>query len=350
MISALPRVGRLAAEDGGRAAVTAEHLVHQRELDLAEALAAEFGAEVAGPQALVLHLLLQRLDRASGDRVGLVVRVAEHEVERLDLLAHELVDPVELFLELRIGLEIPRHGGLQSVEVIRARGSDTNTAVSHHQPRVLPSPRGRPRIERSRCVGQLARRLFAEQGIEAVSLREWPVPPAIATPTRCSTTSVIGSRCSSRSEPFEHDVGERRTALVDMLATEPAPSMRSIAGALVRPSAAMLETHDGRDHLRIVAELIIDMDGFTAALGTADNSLGHWDRVARANMADTTLPSTVDTRHLALLTELGRRATSRRRPDHRLFVSDLIDLVAGVLQADVSEETQRLLDRTGSTA
>ncbi len=190
-----------------------------------------------------------------------------------------------------------------------------------------------------------ARRLFAEQGIEAVSLRE------VARAAGHRNTNAVQYHFGDRQsllvavvEPFEHDVGERRAALVDMLSTEPAPSMRSIAGALVRPSAAMLETHDGRDHLRIVAELIIDMDGFTAALGTADNSLGHWDRLARANMADTTLP--LHRRYAAIslcFTELGRRATRRRRPDHRLFVSDLIDLVAGVLQADVSEETQRLL-------
>ncbi len=190
-----------------------------------------------------------------------------------------------------------------------------------------------------------ARRLFAEQGIDAVSLRE------VARAAGHRNTNAVQYHFGDRQallvavvEPFEHDVGERRAALVDMLATEPVPSMRSIAGALVRPSAAMLETPDGRDHLRIVAELIVDMDGFTTALGTADNSLGHWDRVARANMADTTLP--LHRRYAAIslcFTELGRRAASRRRPDHRLFVSDLIDLVAGVLQADVSEETQRLL-------
>ena len=42
--------------------------------------------------------------------------------------------------------------------------------------------------------------------------------------------------------------------------------------------------------------------------------------------------------------ELGRRAAVRRRVDHRLFVSDLVDLVAGLLAADVSEETLQLLD------
>ena len=99
------------------------------------------------------------------------------------------------------------------------------------------------------------------------------------------------------------------------------------------------------DQLRIVAELIVDMDRFKASTGDADNCLVEWDRLARSNMADTTLP--LHRRYAAIslcFNELGRRAATRRRPDHRLFVSDLIDLVTGVLLADVSDETRHLLD------
>ena len=49
-------VGRLAAEDDRRPRRPAEDLVEQRQLQLAVALAAELGAEVGGPQALVAHL------------------------------------------------------------------------------------------------------------------------------------------------------------------------------------------------------------------------------------------------------------------------------------------------------
>ena len=35
-------------------------------------------------------------------------------IDRLDLVAHELVDPVELGLELGIGLEIPTHDSIPS--------------------------------------------------------------------------------------------------------------------------------------------------------------------------------------------------------------------------------------------
>lgn len=192
---------------------------------------------------------------------------------------------------------------------------------------------------------QSGRRLFAEKGVDTVSLRE-----IVRDAGHRNTNAVqyhFGDRAALLTavvEPFEREVGARRAALVDVLATEPAPPIRSIAGALVRPSAAMLESVEGRHHLRIVAELVVDLPRFTAATGTADNFLDRWDRIARTHMADTTFP--LHRRYAAIslaFTELGKRAGSRRRPDHRLFVSDLIDLVSGVLEADVSEETQTLL-------
>ncbi len=84
-------VGRLAAEHDRRPAGPAEDLVDQRQLELAVAGAAEVGAEVAGPQPLVAHPLLQRVDDLSQvvrERRELEARV--QDVERLDLLAHEL--------------------------------------------------------------------------------------------------------------------------------------------------------------------------------------------------------------------------------------------------------------------
>jgi hypothetical protein len=104
------RVGRLTAEDRRRPGGAPEDLVHQRELELAVALPAELLAEVTGPEPALLHLRLERLHHRARARVGLVVRVAEYVVERLDLVAHECVDPVQLALKLRFGLEIPGHG------------------------------------------------------------------------------------------------------------------------------------------------------------------------------------------------------------------------------------------------
>ena len=56
-----------------------------------------------------LRLRAER-DEALAHRVGAVVGVLDEEVERLELLTHELVDPVQLLLVLLIGLEVVRHG------------------------------------------------------------------------------------------------------------------------------------------------------------------------------------------------------------------------------------------------
>jgi hypothetical protein len=44
-----------------------------------------------------------------------------------------------------------------------------------------------------------------------------------------------------------------------------------------------------------------------------------------------------------MLIELARRAESRRRRDDRLFTSHLIDLVAAILSAPVSAQTEKLI-------
>jgi len=96
----------------GRRRVAAEDLVHERELELPVAGAAELLVEEERPQALVLHVLLQVAHVGADDRVRQPHRVGEDVAERLDLLVAELLDPVELLLELGLGGEIPGHGGV----------------------------------------------------------------------------------------------------------------------------------------------------------------------------------------------------------------------------------------------
>ena len=81
--------------------------------------------------------------------------------ERLDLLAHEVLDPVELLLELGVGFEIPRHpappifaynryfsknryGGLRGrSELFRADSRLADHAHRHYQTRVCMTQRRR---------------------------------------------------------------------------------------------------------------------------------------------------------------------------------------------------------------
>lgn len=191
---------------------------------------------------------------------------------------------------------------------------------------------------------EAARSLFASRGVDAVSMRE------IGRAAGQRNTNAVQYHFGDRSallgavlRPHHALVSARRAALLDELDADPQPTMRSLAGALVRPGAAMLEDQAGRDYLRIVAELIDDPSNLRGPL--AGMGLSRWDITARRHMPETTLP--LHRRFSAMnlcLTELGRRATVRRQNDHRLFVSDLVDLTTGVLGADVSDETLRLLE------
>jgi hypothetical protein len=103
-------IGCLTAEHGRRPSGAAEQLVEQCQLDLAVTLPAHLRLEVGGPQPLLPHLLLERAHDRQGPVVGLVVGIAEHIVERLHVLPQEPVDPVQLLLVFRLGLEVPPHG------------------------------------------------------------------------------------------------------------------------------------------------------------------------------------------------------------------------------------------------
>ena len=197
-----------------------------------------------------------------------------------------------------------------------------------------------------------ARTLFAERGVAGVSMRE--IGRAAGHRNTNAVQYHFGGREALVAEvlrPHHEQVAARRAALLDAFDDDPEPSIRGIAGALVRPSAAMLEDVPGRDYLRIVAELIAEPSNLQRGRPLAGMGLTRWNRTARHRMPTSTLPlhRRFSAIHLCF-TELGRRAAmGRRRRDHRLFVSDLVDLTTGVLGADVSDETSRLLaERDGA--
>jgi hypothetical protein len=65
---------------------------------------------VGRPQTLAAHLVLERVDHPAAVLVQRdELQVREHEVERLDLLPHERVDPVQFRLVLGVGPEVPCH-------------------------------------------------------------------------------------------------------------------------------------------------------------------------------------------------------------------------------------------------
>jgi len=118
MISALLVSGDWHAEDDRRPVRSADDLVEECQLQLAVALTAELGAEMCCPQIFLAYLLLERVDDlASGLRQWRELEVRSDEVERLDLIADECIRPIQQFLVVRVGFEIPHAASLPAIRV-----------------------------------------------------------------------------------------------------------------------------------------------------------------------------------------------------------------------------------------
>jgi len=191
---------------------------------------------------------------------------------------------------------------------------------------------------------EAARALFANRGVEAGSLRE--ITRAAGQANVNALQYHFGDRESLLLEivrPHHRVVDTARHALLEELDAQLRPPLRSLGAALVRPPAAMLDREDGREYLRIIGELVRQPDRFDNELIGFGSSLGRWRRMVGRRMSDSVKP--LHRRFAAIqltFSELARRAEIKRRSDNRLFVSNLIDLVSGVLATPVSAETRRL--------
>jgi len=202
---------------------------------------------------------------------------------------------------------------------------------------------------RDRLV-RAAARLFAEHGIEAVSLR------AINREAGQRNATALqyhfeGREGLLRAVLVRHGKGveARRHALLDTIEAEARPAdRRALAEALVLPCAELLADRDGgRDYLRVMAELVNRPEPVYVASTLADrrSSTNRWRRA----VAPLLPPLAVDRLHRRftairiMFVELARRAEGRPARDDRLFVSNLVDLVETVLATPPSAETAALL-------
>jgi len=194
-----------------------------------------------------------------------------------------------------------------------------------------------------------AERLFAERGVDGVSLNE------INRAAEQRNTSAVQYHFGDRARLLKAvinkhspDVDARRAALLQQYQDSGRDDLRTLAAALVLPLAAKLSNSDGgREYLRIVAELVNRPDPRFDVLidETAGSSILTWRKWLDPLL---TRESAVvfHTRFTAIRfthVELAARAAARPRHDDRLFISRLIDLVAGVLATPVSEQTARLI-------
>lgn len=192
-----------------------------------------------------------------------------------------------------------------------------------------------------------AEELFARQGIEGVSLRE------INRAAGAKNASALQYHFRDRDgllralmAKHRRDVEARRHAMLDAYEADGRDDLRALAGALVRPMAAKLaDPAGGPEYLQILADL---MNRPRAVIDPADlddpsSSIYRWRHLVGGLLDEdvTRLHRRFVSIRFAAL-ELARRARSGPHTDDRLFVSDLVDLVTGVLAAPLSDETRRL--------
>jgi AcrR family transcriptional regulator len=194
-----------------------------------------------------------------------------------------------------------------------------------------------------------AEELFGAQGVDAVSLRE--IQRASGVKNAAALQYHFGDRMGllqALLDKHNRDIEPRRLALLDRYESSGVQDLRALAEALVLPLAAKLsDPNGGPAYLRIHADLLnrrkpLLLPDDIEAFG---ESVVRWRRLVGPFLDPTA--AQLHRRFVVLrftMSELARRAATAPHTDDRLFVSQLVDLVAALLVAPASEETRRLSD------
>ncbi len=208
-----------------------------------------------------------------------------------------------------------------------------------------------PEVTRQRLISA-AEALFAEHGIEGVSLRE------INTTAGVGNTSALQYHFQNRAGLVKAVLAKHapavhaaRQSMLDQYVADGRDDLRALASALVRPSAEKLRDHaGGRAYLRIHAEVLNRPEASFAGEGGSRDSIQRWRSLVGPLLPDVAVRR-LHHRFTAMrvsATELARRASAAPRRDDQLFVSHLTDLIAALLAADTSPETAALLSARSS--
>lgn len=205
-----------------------------------------------------------------------------------------------------------------------------------------------PEITRQRLV-KAAEQLFAERGVEGVSLREITATAGVRNST--ALQYHFGDRAGLlRAVLARHhgDVEADRHARLDAWEAAGADDLRGLVGAFVRPAAAKLADPDGgREYLRILAQLVNrpEIEAHDPGRSDPTDSTYRWRQLVAPFLPEVTVRR-LHVRFTAIrltFVELARRAEMPRRRDDRLFTSHLVDVVTAVLTVPTSDETAALL-------
>lgn len=193
-----------------------------------------------------------------------------------------------------------------------------------------------------------AEQLFAERGIDGVSLREINrasgAKNAVAVQYHFEDRAGVIRAILEKHRP---GVDASRHRHLDEFEASGDGELRTLAGALVRPLAEKLADPDGGlEYLQIQAELVNRTNVRPSRTDEDRNdSIQRWRALVGPFLGQDA--ERLHRRFTAIRfssAELGRRAASGRHRDDRLFTSHLVDLVSGLLVAPTSAETLALAD------
>lgn len=203
-----------------------------------------------------------------------------------------------------------------------------------------------------------AERLFAERGIDNISLRE--INRAAGQRNVAALHYHFGNREALLEAIFERrmaGINRRRVAMLDALETEGRDdAIRPVVEAMVLPLAEQLDpAGDGGHYIRFLAQAISDPSVDVGGLvrDKFDHGMVRTRRLARRILDQ--LPAEVTDERMSLasahmvhaLADKARRRAARptgEKPgETAFFVANLIDSLTGALSAPVSSEAQACL-------
>jgi len=214
-------------------------------------------------------------------------------------------------------------------------------------------------VTRAKLVS-IAERLFAERGIEGVSLSD--INKAAGQRNKNATNYHFGSKdglLQAILDKHEPGIASRRNALLDELEERGNPSVRDVVRALMYPVAdKMFDPNGGKDFIRLDAQLVAVHTLSVQNLRASTLNLGQVDRLRRALLGVLQdLPESVAQQrlHLAAVLLLHGLADHSRMldasdkktlvMDTELFIKNIEDCLVALLAGPMSPETVSLLSR-----
>lgn len=200
-----------------------------------------------------------------------------------------------------------------------------------------------------------AERLFAQDGIENVSVR------AIVREAGQRNESAMHYHFGNKAgliealqdQRVQQVVDLRRQAFDEATGDERVPPVRELCYLMVEPAFRLCSRDKGfRDFISVFGQrLVISGAAANAHLvGRRDNRLAAVTRLLREhlpNLDDLVFDMRMESMGRFTMLAMSRRARSGgsfRGKQARLFLNDLADTMAGMLQAPVSAETREVLD------